>query len=491
MNKFNFLSVGVLLSILFTISGCAKRSDSESKVETRVIYEENVPVKKALSLEDATRMARTGVLNCDVGRTCNEQVGLLTVVVQKEEQFGVGQCTFFLVTESIIATNRHCVPDSLINLPDLVSQRMFAIFANSKTNIRVPVQSILKLSTDDYPINKIDPVLSMDYAFLRLSKNTNIKPLILSSKGLQSNLTVYSLSVDPVLVQNGVAGDMKIRRCSVIYNTIALPTFSKPYRPVATFTDCPIIPGNSGSPAVDDEGNVRAIINGTSTLKSAHHLAFGNNIACVKFPDELGYKNSLNQDCAILPDSTEALKEWQNSPVLSSERMEDFTVQFNTFLESNGAYIDSKYKWQIGSVDSKSELGTFLNEKQKISKSELGLGFVTVIPKCLVNISKWISSLEKTNSKGVKYFPEILKSKTKLPLWMLKISPNEYAQLEIKPSFVQDMEVEIQMSPKQIDDQKETEILITLIEAGMPKSILLSETISDCGRANSNKISAK
>lgn len=459
-----------LITLSSLMVGCTKSQESKSKTETKVIYENKQEYTKMFSMPEAQEAAKNAKLKCEADRTCSEQVGMLTYAFPFENGAAVGRCTFFVVSEDIILTNRHCIPQYFIDDTKNITNKMFAIFSilEKQKNVAIEIKEIISLSTELYSINKYNSVFSMDYAFLRLNKKISAKPLELSRKGLPSELPLYVISINPIKLEGAIGGEMVLRLCSVIYNTIAIPSFNNEFRPVSSFTDCDIVSGNSGSPAIDEKGKVRAIINGTSTNSSVHHLAFGNNMACVHVPKELNLTNELNSECEILPDSEAARKEWMEYPVMSGSRINDFFSKFNVYIEYNGNNINPKFKWQTSFIKSESELEKFLNEK--IFNDEKRTMFLSMKPECVNKENNILFKIFKSNKLKTFNF--------KIPIWSLKVFKNDFSQNEMKSNLVK--EVEVKMAVQPVKSTKMTKVVIKVIQDDMPKVTLFDEEIAQC-----------
>lgn len=274
------------------------------------------PVAKAPSEKHQIQIPRaahdTAIANAFVAcekndaTACPASVGMLVIRTNSS----LGQCTAFLVGERLLMTNSHCIPDELkaesAQGADCSGNlQVFFPASGSSPAERATCQEVLTAS-QIAKHGEADFVLKPDYALILLNREVSRAALALSREGLPDGLALTAFAVDP---QSNVAvrGLLRAKTCIARQNSIVASSFTQDFAPVGAFSDCEIIPGNSGSPAVDAEGRVRAIVHATlppiqtasanttgagrkKTQAKApspyRPMAMLTNLACTKLPEE-------------------------------------------------------------------------------------------------------------------------------------------------------------------------------------------------------------
>jgi hypothetical protein len=121
---------------------------------------------------------------------------------------------------------------------------------------------------------------NLDYAIIKLDHlSVPGRKLELSLEGFNDGFepSAISVNVQDDFDKNGqIIASQSIQKCTIIFNSVLMASFNNKYSPVGLLLNCRIIPGNSGSPLVDDKGKVFALIQASDFRLST----VASNIAC-------------------------------------------------------------------------------------------------------------------------------------------------------------------------------------------------------------------
>src|SRR5690606_31829402 len=93
-------------------------------------------------------------------------------------------------------------------------------------------------------------IQSPDYAFLKLAQKVPRPSLRISRDGFKDKENYFTYKINPVNKKGKMLGHQSRATCKAIYNSSVNESFNHPFAPVALLTECDIIKGNSGSPAL-------------------------------------------------------------------------------------------------------------------------------------------------------------------------------------------------------------------------------------------------
>ncbi|MGZ3708673.1 MAG: trypsin-like serine peptidase, partial [Bdellovibrionota bacterium] len=212
--------------------------------------------------QGAYDMMDQATVRCDDPAKCHSGIAMLVGVEQFDEdgdtKWGVGECTGFLIAPDILATNSHCIADTLKDKGDGAdcsgeAQIFFPAFGNYAEK-RVDCAKILKASqigsTHEAP----------DYAFVKLSEPVTDREIIaLDNSGFEDRQKIRIIKVDPTSKHKPV-GSMTSNECIALRKTIILQSSDSALSPTLALGDCDVIHGNSGSPIFDEAGHARGIL---------------------------------------------------------------------------------------------------------------------------------------------------------------------------------------------------------------------------------------
>jgi hypothetical protein len=243
-------------------------------------------------------------VKCADPRSCPEGVGILFNLEkgpQGQDQYD--WCTISLISDRIVATNGHCIPAAVKADPNLCPQLMAVKFPSKSGKITTAhckqVLSWIDLN-DPFMSTHID-VLKPDFAFIELAEQVDRTPLTIDASGISDGQALTIYSVDP-LPDPAIGGTIVSKTCVARQNTVIVPEFSYNLSEVASAQGCQIVPGNSGSAVLNNEGHLVALAHGrvpsmvdelkkhgiwwdrSSVTESETYVAYLTNFACLRLP---------------------------------------------------------------------------------------------------------------------------------------------------------------------------------------------------------------
>jgi hypothetical protein len=225
--------LSLLLALSIFLPACADQRE-EPPVASSLVRE--IPTENA---QKSAQLIQDANLKCQ-GK-CPENVGLYLA----SRPNSVLTCTAFLIAPDVVATNSHCLPKVIKDLPDLCPSTIQILFpkANNFGEEKVACKSLLGFS--ERP-NAISP----DLALIQLEKSLSRAPLPLSRAGIAATEHT-SWKVNP---GKGASGEIVQQTCQLVEKNYRLPLFENRFSKIFVTGDCPSLPGNSGAPLINKEG---------------------------------------------------------------------------------------------------------------------------------------------------------------------------------------------------------------------------------------------
>lgn len=191
-----------------------------------------------------TIMARQN-LYCPEGN-CPEGIGRV-FAVNFEDADNSSMCTGFLVARDLVMTNSHCVYAGPITLKKTCDGLYFSFSSEYGVQEQARCSEIIwrdpKQRGDGYFRRG-----QQDFALVRLDRHLPLEPLTVDREGLQNWSEVYPIVIDHVDAINARVVKLKCQA-----HQLEAEGFAK-------LGNCPAISGNSGSPVIDQNGNVVGIL---------------------------------------------------------------------------------------------------------------------------------------------------------------------------------------------------------------------------------------
>ena len=232
-------SILALITLLVLICACGKpQSEFQSRKQIKMTQEEMSLILSGQSL------------SCSDEDFCPEAVARM-FAINFEDVHNSSTCSAFLVAPDLVMTNSHCV-FGLKMSPEKICSGIYFSFQIQGFNHSAHCSEIIWRDSRQvgrhYYRNG-----DKDFALIRLDHNIPITPL-----KLVSNLPLIEEKLFPIVVDqiNGYRARMTKLDCLV---EKMVPEYG-----VIQLSDCPIISGNSGSPVLDENRNVVALIFGSS-----------------------------------------------------------------------------------------------------------------------------------------------------------------------------------------------------------------------------------
>ncbi len=201
-------------------------------------------------------------VHCDDRDDCPSAVGMLVVDDQPGQE--PERCTVSLIAPDRALTASHC----------LSPRERHAGAGCARTWVLFP-------ATQDAPAESVacarvlfaaevvdQSALHQEHAELQLARPVARVPLALSAAPLEPGSIVTVVSVTPHPIY-GSTHALTTRLCQTIDPQAAEDALGPAAGNVGWLAGCPIARGNSGSPVLDDQGRIRAIVHGGTSTSSA------------------------------------------------------------------------------------------------------------------------------------------------------------------------------------------------------------------------------
>ena len=201
-------------------------------------------------------------VRCEDRNDCPSAVGML--VVANGGDLEPERCTVSLIAADRALTASHCLapserragapcPQTWVSFPETPAEQ-----AESVRCVRV---LFANAEIDEGALHSEHAVLQLEHAVARV-------PLVIdaSPPAAGSIVTVVSVTPHPVY---GSTHALSARLCRAIDAGPAQNALGPAAANVGWLASCPIARGNSGSPVLDYEGRIRAIVHGGTSLSSA------------------------------------------------------------------------------------------------------------------------------------------------------------------------------------------------------------------------------
>ena len=239
------------------------------------------------------------VVCAEPGASCPSGVAMLAI----RSHGNLTQCTAFLVSDHAMLTNSHCIPAELkarlrtgaVNCSDSLT----AIFPRAAgfSEERVRCSKVVMASQITTRLDA-DFAQRPDYALFTLERSLKRTPFRMSRAGLPDGIKLTSFVVDPVS-GHGLGGNLRKKTCAARQNSVVAPSFIQDKASVGVFDRCQISSGNSGSPAIDESGHVRAIVHAAlpprlqfalsgKSIQRLNDIGYMTNAACTDLPTAAG-----------------------------------------------------------------------------------------------------------------------------------------------------------------------------------------------------------
>jgi hypothetical protein len=395
-----WIALGVV-SLVF--AGCSKAEEDLSPALSLV---REIPAE---SLSDATKLKEDAHLKCQDPAHCPANVGLFLAT----KPDGVLSCTAFLVEDDVVATNSHCFPDVIKQLPDLCAERVSVIFAGVGGRAEETFGCAEYLGSSERP-NAQSP----DLALFRLKAKTGRPVIAVDRSGVTPDLNYEALKVNPA---PGASGTLVHAACKAVNRSYRFSLYEKAADPIFTVGDCRSVPGNSGSPLLNGAGAAVGILQTDLTVTSeqtkkvwgAHllpgedfaPLALGTSLRCLRATAR------FDLDPACRPIDDQAIPRPRIDDLLPPSGAEA-TAALAPYLEG----LPAAFRWE-----------STVRRGQALVREE------SVRPVCFREPGPWLDDFAVLGEPG-RYLDEG-RYEAELPVLEAKLFFNRYLQVSAKYSL--------------------------------------------------------
>lgn len=197
---------------------------------------------------------------CEKNSECPAYLG--QIIVQDEATHQPSVCSTFLVRNQYLVTNRHCLPAELRKAgASCKSIRVEFPKTPDFQNEVVTCEEVVNTSDQFAPPLR----WATDMAVLKLQRPVNRALVELSTEPIRAGDRVQIFKVDPPPAGKSTPV-LRKRGCEVM-PTLINPFFTKDLAPELTLKDCGVIGGNSGSPVLNQKGQVAGIVWGGGKIQ--------------------------------------------------------------------------------------------------------------------------------------------------------------------------------------------------------------------------------
>ena len=460
------ISTALFLCLLAT--GCGKQNSDTS---SSLVHE--IPVS---DLQSAQNLAKSSSVSCADSASCNPSIGMLVATRPATllKPAAVLTCTAFLVGPDLIMTNSHCVPADLKSPLHFssCSERLKVIFPGSDSLDGVEVKCDYVPSFSQSKVHAL-----ADYALIKLQSATGRPSLKLDANGISDgqNFDIFKVNPASQSGQDEPKGILTKGSCFATQGSYVLPSYSSPFSVVASLAGCDAVPGNSGSPLINQSGAVSGIFQdivtpnsdpnfqaALSSYLSDPNLAnqiYATNLACVSLP-LLSYQP--NPQCAFKgnADASISLKgiEAEDPQELAKEKATE--SNFTSWEAQNGKVIH----WQIHPL-----------KETTLSRRSI------LVPECFYKTDAWISDypanwydfFQSHSSQASIELPN------GIPEFNTQFLFNRYLQPQtVTSSGFSKSEISVQFNPNEMATKGSGKV--TVLEN---KQVLVSVDIQECANS--------
>jgi hypothetical protein len=267
------------------------------------------------SKSEVQRALEIAPLSCDLGDgACKAAFGTVGLVAMATEgdpssTYTLGQCTGFLYgANNIVALNSHCITDNIWNNRADCGKYLGIKFVEGSVTRATNSVRMCKELLFRSPLKRGnaagEPV--QDFAFFRIDPY-DVKPMKISDKMSLNNSTVQLNKINPI-GKDSLGGVATISRCETRlksdlnqkYTTQWYETGLAVEKRVADLSSpCLVIPGNSGSPVINESGEVIGIAQAFTTSLTA---AFKSDLVERRWPERIpGHFHFTQVNCIVAP----------------------------------------------------------------------------------------------------------------------------------------------------------------------------------------------
>lgn len=211
----------------------------------------------------------------------------VSIIIASPE--GTFTCSGVPLAKNIVLTNFHCINQLAFDpSKNVFTAGIYIQPPTYKTQFSLAVRA--KKVVAHSPMNFYNSQLmghpyAMDYAILELESDLEITPPKINyTYGLNDGENYTVLEFSPYAASDfDEKRTLREYKCKAIHNSIYAPAVKSKSFPISFFSDCPIGPGNSGSPIYNSKGELVGIISGQFNPMRLDYLSvFSNEFGILK-----------------------------------------------------------------------------------------------------------------------------------------------------------------------------------------------------------------
>lgn len=223
---------------------------------------------------------RLSDLNCANSHDCPLNVGMVGVNISGDDyQPQIGQCTGFLIADDIVATNSHCIPERLKENNQSCEKFLAIKFIGYRGDGLPNIYGCKELLS----FSKLK-ALGPDYAFFRVDP-TGIKPFTISQKGIEDEERLQIAKVTPHARSEG--GSLERVSCRNVLGSLLNIQAVSPWSSTGVALDCQTVEGNSGSPIINNGGEVVGIVQAYRPGRYSKHVEENFKNFNLRMPEQI------------------------------------------------------------------------------------------------------------------------------------------------------------------------------------------------------------
>ena len=368
MKTFAFSSAIILLST-FTLMSCSNQGKFGQPVD--IVNKDGQTTYRYATAIEASYSATQFKLTCKTPGNCPENVG--SMIHHNGKDLSV--CTFSLIDEDMAISNRHCISDKIaVRGASCAGIIEFILLKHNSTDTSNIYQCEKVLSVPEEYQSSKSGKSQRDFAIFKIKRKRPIglpishplvDPFKIDTRGIQSGEKLRVIVADPNTETLGA--NLREQICTSIIH----PAFSTNYAvatdPSVTLMNCGIKHGNSGSPVIDEDNKLRAVIKQFAApeppsaqkielaaidafaRRSVHireienklELAYASNMSCVALP-EINLRPFSEQGCISTP---QKITLSNISPLFNPEFQTKNAERLNT-LKKEANQLSTVLDWQ-------------------------------------------------------------------------------------------------------------------------------------------------
>lgn len=237
------VNVALILGILLTLVSCGNGGPKNTK-KTTTITEQQIQ-----SVMDRQVFDCSGIN----GAACPEGMARL-LYLNKADADSSSVCSGFMVNQNTLVTNQHCIGSQSI------CDNTYVAIYNGYSYQQTKCLSVKQIIGDN--LDPDDPRKVLDVAIVKVADNFYGKTFKVSSSRPHANDKLSAWVVDHTGLDSSIEANLFESRITQFHCYVS----SQTERRSMMLSNCPVIHGNSGSPLLNQSGEVVGIIWGGTAL---------------------------------------------------------------------------------------------------------------------------------------------------------------------------------------------------------------------------------